>query len=101
MKALNVNKLTRCGVTFKFWCASFASSVSGDISSHMTLILPQPLLSAHQVACMWCNGLGHACPTQKLSPIYPQLSIIRIPVISDKAVHMLAISAGWRMYSHR
>lgn len=22
MKALNVNKLTQCGVRFKFWCAS-------------------------------------------------------------------------------
>ncbi len=21
MKAINVNKLLRCGVTFKFWCA--------------------------------------------------------------------------------
>jgi hypothetical protein len=22
MKAINVNKLLRCGVTFKFWCAA-------------------------------------------------------------------------------
>lgn len=31
MKCLNVNKLTKCGVRFKFWCASVASAMLSSL----------------------------------------------------------------------
>ena len=39
LKALNVNKLTRCGVTFKFWW----------------VLLPRSIRSRHAVSCAACT----------------------------------------------
>jgi hypothetical protein len=65
MKALNVNKLTRCGVTFKFWCASRpAYPPPSTCAGSLKMANPPPQVTAdHEahksLACVHAVDIQH------------------------------------------
>ena len=55
MKALNVNKLTRCGVTFKFW-----------YTSRLDLHSPQHADVSDPPQCLQCAGWQTGLPSSTI-----------------------------------
>lgn len=61
MKALNVNKLAKCGVRFKFWCATLLRVVAGSIAVLGAVLPSTPLWCPTRCRFVALHGLGHTC----------------------------------------
>ena len=57
MKALNVNKLTKCGVTFKFWCDSHTSPVHTDFPIGPQIYLERTAVLTIALCAGWQTSL--------------------------------------------
>ena len=95
MKALNVNKLTRCGVTFKFWCVPLCAYALAETLPYAVAwkarmhVHPLPSNKALLAALHWAIQKHVLHALRVLGSTMPALPPVQVTACA-------ACVAGWR-----